>query len=446
MKRVIILNSPLYEEINSKNKEDYLPPLGLGIIFSAIEKKFRVSFVDSIAENLSVDLVIALLEKEKPDFVCINIFTTNYNLVKQIVEKTPIRLNWIIGGISTKSLHTEIFNWITENQIDIVYGDGEGIVESIINSTISQEPKAFKDKRRFFIVDQHSAYYVKTISNEQLNRSIFKSEPQLNIYDEYEVCIYTSRGCPYHCAYCVASHLRNTELGSIRCKDVNSIVSELETIHARYPEVISIRVLDDLFLSNRTSFENAVSIFNRFNFSWRAMCHIKSVNNIDDKMLLRLSKSGCKELFIGIESGSPDILTKIHKTSDVDMIERSVKRILGAGIRVKGYFICGLPGETEEDLERTLKLAIALKKHSNGEGIFRNSTFQFRPYYGTDLYDQIVFDSGIEYNSILLNTKDSVELNTKVRNKSFNFESGNYSSVSRDILLSYIMRMNLLNE
>lgn len=446
MKKVIILNSPLFEEINSINSEDYLPPLGLGIIFTAIEKKFSVRFVDSIAENLSVDAIINILEKEKPDFVCINIFTTNYSLVKQIVERTPLLIHWIIGGISTKSLHAEIFNWLTENQIDIVYGDGEKIVESIITSAISEEPRAFKDKRRFFIVDQHSAYYVKTISNEPLNRLIFKSEPQLNIYDEYEVCIYTSRGCPYHCAYCVASHLRNKELGSIRCKDVNSIVSELETIRAYYPEVVSIRVLDDLFLLNRKSFENAIFIFNRFNFNWRSMCHIKSINNIDDKTLLCLSESGCKELFVGIESGSPDILTKIHKTSDVDIIERSVKRILDAGIRVKGYFICGLPGETEEDLKNTLKLATTLKHHSNGKGIFRNSTFQFRPYYGTDIYDEIVSSSGIEYNSILLNTKDSVELNTKVRNKSFNFESGNYCSVSRDTLTSYIKRMNQLNE
>lgn len=279
-----------------------------------------------------------------------------------------------------------------------------------------------------------------------MNRSIFKGEPQLNIYNEYEVCIYTSRGCPYHCAYCVASHLRNTELGRIRCKDVNSIVSELEAIQTAYPAVVSIRILDDLFLSNRKSFENAVFIFNRFNFSWRAMCHIKSINNIDDKWLLCLSESGCKELFVGIESGSPDILLKIHKTSDVDMIERAVKRILDAGIRVKGYFICGLPSETEKDLEKTLRLATTLKHHSNGRGIFRNSTFQFRPYYGTDLYDEIVSSSGIEYNSILLNTKDSVELNTKVRNKSFNFESGNYSSVSCETLTSYIMRMNQLNE
>ena len=128
------------------------------------------------------------------------------------------------------------------------------------------------------------------------------------------------------------------------------------------------------------------------------------------------------------------------------MIERAVKRILDAGIRVKGYFICGLPSETEKDLEKTLRLATTLKHHSNGRGIFRNSTFQFRPYYGTDLYDEIVSSSGIEYNSILLNTKDSVELNTKVRNKSFNFESGNYSSVSCETLTSYIMRMNQLNE
>lgn len=161
MKRIIILNSPLYEELNQKNNEDYLPPIGLGIIFSAIEKKFNVSFVDSIAENLSVNLIIELLEKEKPDFVCINIFTTNYRLVKQIVEMTSVCLHWIIGGISTKSLQSEIFNWITESQIDIVYGDGEKIIESIIASAIPEEPKAFKNKRRFFIVDDHSAYYVK---------------------------------------------------------------------------------------------------------------------------------------------------------------------------------------------------------------------------------------------------------------------------------------------
>jgi len=71
-----------------------------------------------------------------------------------------------------------------------------------------------------------------------------------------------------------------------------------------------------------------------------------------------------------------------------------------------------------------------------------NHTFLTNP----NLYDDIVTNTGIEYNSILQNTKESVDLNTKNRNKSFNFESGNYSSVSRDILNSYILRMNQLND
>lgn len=73
MKSVFIINSPLFEDRNQKNHEDYLPPLGLGIIYTAIEHKFKVRFVDSIAENQSLDELIKLLENERPDSVCINI-------------------------------------------------------------------------------------------------------------------------------------------------------------------------------------------------------------------------------------------------------------------------------------------------------------------------------------------------------------------------------------
>lgn len=446
MKKIIAINSPIFENKDVKNNEDYLPPLGIGIIVSSLDE-YDIEFIDSIADNLSLQEVLSKINAIKPDFILINIFTTNFLLIKKIVENISINTHWIIGGLSTKSLYNEIFKWKTNNLIDIIYGDGELIVNDIINSSLREQPNKKDNSKRYFLINKTSKYYVKDISEENLNREIFKNEPQINIHNEPEISIYTSRGCPYNCAYCVAASSRNRDLGIVRRKNSNRIIAELNEIKTIYPKVTAIRVLDDLFLSNKQSFNEATLIFNSFNFSWRAMCHIKSINSIEDKVLENIKDSGCSELFIGIESGSPQILKRIHKTDNIDTILKSVERVLKFGISVKGYFICGFPNETVDDLRKTYELATKLtdfaKKH---KGKFRNSTFQFRPYYGTELYDDIVAVNNFSKDSILYNVKISDSINKNVRDKSFNFDSGNYSLISDEELNNYIKKMNDLND
>jgi radical SAM superfamily enzyme YgiQ (UPF0313 family) len=447
MKKVAVVNSPLPDKQTESNQDDYLPPLGLGLIFSSIEQKYDTKFIDALAENLTIHDVNSLLCSIKPDFICINIFTTNYILVKEIVETLSGRVHWIIGGISTKSLYSEIFKWKTDNLIDIVYGDGERIVNDIIEYKVQEQPHIKTQNCQFYVVDIKSKYYVSDISNEILNRKIF-SEPQTNYYNELEICIYVSRGCPYNCAFCVAAHSRNTELGGkIRRKNKNAIVNELNNITSLYPNVSSIRILDDLFLSKKEDFIDAAEIFNKFEFSWQAMCHIKSIANTTDESLIKIHQSGCKEIFVGVESGSPNILKRIHKTDNLSLIKESIKRVIKIGINVKGYFICGFPNETKDDLQKTLDLATALTEYNKfNNAKFRNSTFQFRPYYGTEFCDEITSQYKIPKENILNNIKISSVLNETVRNNSFNYDSGNYSSVSDDILIEYINKMNKLNE
>ncbi len=446
MKNIAIINSPVFKDKNSSNTEDYLPPIGLGIIASALEDRFNILFVDSIAENLGVNDIIKIIKSSKIQIVCLNIFATNYSIVRKIVEETRTEVHWIVGGISTRKLYAEIFEWETDNQIDIVYGDGELIVESIIDGSIAEKPRAFKDKRRFFVVTLYSRFYANDISIQNINRKLFKHEPQVNFYGEKEICVYTSRGCPYDCAYCAAAFHSNKELGGIRRKDATSIVLEINSIKELYPEATAIRIIDDLFLSSKNRFKDAIAIFSQYNYSWRAMCHINSIANIDDDVLKHIAESGCKELFVGIESGSCNVLKRIHKIFDIAVIVKSIERVLENGINVKGYFICGFPNETEEDLEKTFQLAKHLTELGvKNKGKFRNSTFQFRPYYGTELYDEIVSTHKLPYNSILTATKVSENLNNKVRKKAFNFDSGNYSSVSDELLQSYLKQMNDLN-
>jgi anaerobic magnesium-protoporphyrin IX monomethyl ester cyclase len=448
MKRIMLINSPLFEEKHDLNKEDYLPPMGLGIIATELRKHdgIHVELIDAIAENKSVTDIIAAISESRSDFVGINIFTTNFRFVKEIIEKTKIKTRFIIGGISTRSLYHEIFKWKTQNDIDIVYGDGELITIDIVTSLVKEKPADQSGTFRFFVISKESSYYVQDISHEKIERKLFQNEPYLNCYGRPEVSIYTSRGCIYNCAYCVAANGINRQLG-VRIKKIPHVISELTGIKSLYPSVEYIRVLDDLFLRSGQSFIDASSIFSQFNFSWRAMCHIKPLYAVDINNLINLHSNGCKELFVGIESGSRRILNKIHKETDINVILKATEKVFQSGINLKGYFICGFPSETLQDLEDTIGLAEKIKQQADKyQVVFRTSTFQFRPYHGTELYSEILDKSPHkEAASILFEMKKSDWLSGYTSRKSFNFDSGNYSLVSDSVLQNCIGRMNTLN-
>lgn len=439
MKTILFLNSPLFSDQSDANKEDYLPPLGLGIVASALINTHKVIFHDLIAENYGAIMTIREIGVIKPDYVCINIFTTNYAIVKSIVESDKTDHKWIIGGLSTKAFYQDIFAWGTTNHIDVVCGDGEKIIRDLVDDIVSEDPVEQLGNRRFYLVNELSSYYVHDLNDELLYRVLFVNEPYLNVYDEFEVSIYASRGCPHNCAFCGAARSRNTGMG-IRRKSCDKIGLELEHIKQTNGNISCIRVLDDLFLINESSMMDAARIFSRFKFKWRAMCHIKSIANVDNKTLKELKESGCKELFIGIESGSPRILRKLHKTDDLEIIMKALIKLFDVGIDVKGYFVCGIPTETEEDLHHTLKLATDLKSISESKHAkFRITCFKFRPYCGTELYDEIISVANMGKYDILYNTMQSGDQPGK---KVFSFDSGNYSDVSDEFLSACIKSIN----
>lgn len=444
---ILVINSPIFEDKNDSNKEDYLPPLGLGIITTNLKSNgFEVKFIDSIAENRSIKDILNTINDSKPSSIAINVFSTNYKNVKKIVESVKIKTKFIIGGISTRTLYEEIFKWETENKINIVYGDGEIIISQIINNNTIEQPSAEKDTKRFFIVSKNSKYYVKDISNDKLDRKLFINEPHTNIDGLEETCIYTSRGCTYNCAYCSAACTLNKEIG-VRNKTKSSIISELREIRNDFPNVQVIRILDDLFLQRKSDFQQAKEIFDQFSFSWRAMCHINSLYVVDKDILEGLKSSGCSELFVGIESGSNRILRKIHKHFDRTRVIEAISKALNSGIKIKGYFILGIPTEDQNDMDQTYDLANSITILSkNLKTNFRNSTFRFKPYHGTELYNEIIKDRKIESEKILSSFKQSKLLDDEIDRKSFSFYSGNYSRVSEDILESYLHKMNELNK
>ena len=145
---------------------------------------------------------------------------------------------------------------------------------------------------------------------------------------------------------------------------------------------------------------------------------------------------------MGIESGSESMRKKINKVGSIGDVIEVAQKILQEGIDLKGYFIYGFPQETECDFQQTFELARKISNISQTtEGNFRTSVFQFRPYHGTKLYNDIVSEKGIvhecEFNDIISKFKG--------RNQ-FNFDFGNYSEVSDEILNQYIIKTQEIGE
>ena len=440
MKKFVLINSPLFWE-RTNEEEEYLSPLGLGYIATYLKKVgLEVLLLDSVKERLGVEDILKQVSEIKPEFVGINVFTQNYELVQYIIEKMSIQCECFVGGQVVKSIYETILDWKTSNKVNIIIGEGELIIPAIVLENCKEKPIEHLDNKFVYKVDMNSQYFPEDISKIYLDRSFLKDEIINNHYGEKEAAIITSRGCAYDCAFCGGARGLNKDI-SIRMKDVESVKHEIAEICDLYPDLKSIRILDDLFLRNETSISQAADIFQEFSqLHWRGMVHVLSLIKCLDKIQL-LKNCNCKELFVGIEAGSNTIRKRINKLGDISSVISVIRELLIHGIDVKGYFMYGFPDETQEDMEETYKLACELRNISEKcEGTFRPSVFQFRPYHGTRLYNEIL-EKGIDIPNCHYNSSYTLKGRSQ-----FNFCSGNYSRVPDEILEEYIVKTQKIME
>jgi len=429
---LLLVNSPLYSEGQSNN-EDYLPPIGLAYIATyAFDKGKRVSILDAINRGLSVKEVIDEINHSNPTYLGINLFSTNYELVKKICESINENIKILIGGNITTFCYKDISEWNTKSKTFIVIGEGEKIVFDIISDNIQEQAFYTYQNAYTYMVNKESVYFNKELDLLHLNRRFIENGYR-NVNNQIENSIITSRGCPFNCAYCGSARSINKHT-TVRRRTFHNINQELFEIETNNPDVTCVRVLDDLFLMDNSSISKAAKMFMLHpKLSWRAMAHIHTLKNGVD-LFNSLYESGCSELFIGIESGSKKIRDFIDKKGEISDIIDVIQRLLRAKIQVKAYFILGFPDETEEDIEATYQLAKQLFEYSKQVDVkFRVSSFKFRPYHGTKLYKYI---SKHRHNIKLSHD------NKTYGKDSFNFTGGNFSCVSDDLIDEYMAKMD----
>ena len=189
--------------------------------------------------------------------------------------------------------------------------------------------------------------------------------------------IVTSRGCPAGCKFCIKHVSYQT---SVRMRSPQLILEELKVLSDL--GIHNVHMYADLFTVNRQQVVDLCNLILESGLKVKWTCNSR-VDYVDEEMLKLMGKAGCWYMSWGIESANELILKRIRKGYHKEQAFKALKWSKAAGINNWGYFIIGLPGETEESIQETIAYA---KELPLDIALFHIAA----PYPGTPFFYEVV--------------------------------------------------------
>ncbi len=341
----ILLISPARDKHAYTNKGIMIPQLALFILEGLTPKKHQVRIVEE--EYMPVDF------EEECDVVGISFMTSNayraYNISKEFKKRGK---TVIMGGIHPTILPDEAIQYADA----VVIGEAEGVWEQVLEDI---ENNCLKKK--YHVKDPDLTRYVPK------NFSALKSKKLFNL-----VPILTTRGCPYNCSFCCVSKIFGKK---IKHMPVENVVRDI--VESKAKRFI---FLDDNIIGNPNYAKKLFAAIKPLKIGWLGQA---SISFAKDTELMQLAKdSGCKGLFIGLETVDEIQLKNIKKLDGtIENMEEALRKIRKMGIVIQASVIFGFDNDTHHVFRNTLKFLI--KNH-----ICSASFNILTPYPGTSIYDE----------------------------------------------------------
>ena len=261
------------------------------------------------------------------------------------------------------------------------------------------------------------------------------------------ISFYTGRGCPAKCTFCLWPQTIGGHL--YRHKSPDAVGREMEEAKVLFGDKVREYMFDDdTFTIDK---HRAIAIskhMKRLNLTWS--CNARA--NLDYDTLKTLRDNGLRLLLVGFESGNQEVLNNIKKGIKLEVAREFMKNCHKLGITVHGTFIIGLPIETPETVEETIRFACELSPHTIQVSIAA-------PYPGTELYEQarekgwfanesLVATSGIQTSTLQYPTLSSAEIEDSVEQmyRKFYFRPKAIIPIVREMLGDRQMLVRRLRE
>ncbi len=394
--KILVLNPPFFEKYSRSSRSPAKTkggtiyyPLWLAYATGVLEQNnHNVKLIDAPAQNLSQQDVKEIALSFKPDLIVSDSSTASiYNDASFVSElKKETGAFCVLVGTHVSALP----EWTLKTFPDIdavAIHEYDYILRDLAEELSKNKPDlkevrglAWRNNNKItinkpmpLITDLDSIPFVSKVYKKHLNvKDYFYSA---NLYPE--ITIVSSRGCPYHCKFCVWPQ---TLMGhNFRTRSIDNILDEMEYIQKEFPEVKEIMFEDDTFTVDKWRVLEFSKKYKErgLSITWSANARA----DLDLETLQAMKNSNCRLLCVGIESAEQKILDNIGKGTTVEGIRNFMKASKKAGILVHGCFIFGNQGETKETIRKTIEFAKELDP----------DTAQFFPimvYPGTKTYEE----------------------------------------------------------
>ena len=214
----------------------------------------------------------------------------------------------------------------------------------------------------------------------------------------------TSRGCMFQCSYCDRSVFQK----GFRYNSAAYIYEHMKYLRDKFG-VRHVNIYDDLFTANKKRIMELCEKLAREPLGMNFNCAVR-VGYTDDDLLKMLKDAGCLMVSLGIESADPDMLARHKSGVSLDDVRDTVRRIQAAGLRAKGLFMMGLPGETEESIKRTSDFIISLELDDMNMA-------KFTPFPGAPLWSVIREEGTFNEDWRLMNCLNFVFIPSGIESK-----------------------------
>jgi hopanoid biosynthesis associated radical SAM protein HpnJ len=211
------------------------------------------------------------------------------------------------------------------------------------------------------------------------------------------ISIYTGRGCKSRCTFCLWPQTVGGH--RYRTRSVGHVIEEIKWAMKAFPQNKEFFFDDDTFTDDLPRAEAIAKELGKLGVTWS--CNAKA--NVPRETLKKLKDGGLRLLLVGYESGNQQILHNIKKGMLIDVAKRFTKDCHELGITIHGTFILGLPGETTETIQETIKFATEINPHTIQVSLAA-------PYPGTFLYNQAVQEGWLDAEHAELVTDDGIQI------------------------------------
>lgn len=412
-KRILLIDPPVTRPkdfSHEKCRVSVFVPLGLAYIAAVLEKAgYQVTILDALVRGieqgeqaygkdrfrygLSDAQIEECIRKNAPDVVGISCLFSNKDfdlrttarIVKKVMPDCPV----IAGGVHPTAIKGELLK--DEAAIDyIVLGEGEYTLKNLLRTLESGKPVdevdgiVYRDGHGRIIVNEKKTFIqdldelpfparhlldMKAYNRLSSAHSGFKQKPYASLI--------SSRGCPAKCTFCSIELL----WGKVpRYRSAENILAEIAFLQKEYG-VREVHFEDDNLTSNK---KRALAIFNgmierKFNLSWTVPSGL-AIYSLDGELLEKMAESGCYSISLAIESGDQAVLdTLMNKPIRLEKAKPLVDKARSLGMKTKGFFILGFPGETQQTMRKTIAFAKSLE-------LDWSLFFMATPLIGTKIY------------------------------------------------------------